>query len=378
MNNQNKSGLLHTTDVTKEKQVKEIEFSENPKLSVLYQWNFDDFQQDIFKKNREKDQANNATDYCACDMRVIDSLSQENNPDPDYVYKKEFLNLGFNQTEDQSTLEYKKKMLAKKVMKDKTFSVNKVFEFTFDDKVKNFIASTFSKDPKLERIPKEDIFLKEEKDFDNDFIINLCQGRFGLEDIYGPRKKKVDLNSDNLKDLSTFENLGEEEEEFAVMAPEYEICEVMEDGEFSFNYEEDEKFDWATYGFFKNYIKTHDNTTIAAKIELMLNKIMAKSDKTGKDIFTNKMKNERLRYWKAEYDARAREINQNYFNQKLNAIKGTNKFKSPLTNSLVNGRKALAKSLLPTIKNKMKKPVSSPTNQSTKYSRTKTQTSRKN
>ena len=38
------SGLLHTTDTAKqENKVKELEFLENPKLSTLYQWNFDDF-----------------------------------------------------------------------------------------------------------------------------------------------------------------------------------------------------------------------------------------------------------------------------------------------------------------------------------------------
>ena len=78
----------------------------------------------------------------------------------------------------------------------------------------------------------------------------------------------------------------------------YEICEVIGDEEVNFNYEEDERLDLITYGFFKNFIKSHENTSIAAKIELMLNKIMAKSEKTGKDIFTNKMKNERLHYYR--------------------------------------------------------------------------------
>jgi len=79
---------------------------------------------------------------------IINNLKNSNSPDAAYNYKKDFLVLAFNQTEDQNSLEYKRKILSRKLMTDISFSLNKAFEYTFEDKIKNNIIMTLYNGPK--------------------------------------------------------------------------------------------------------------------------------------------------------------------------------------------------------------------------------------
>ena len=98
-----------------------IEFNEinitSPNKSIEQEYNQKELNQDITDTNKKTSE------------NVINNLKNMKDPDASYNYKKDFLVLAFNQTEDQNSLEYKRKILANKLMKDITFSLNKAFEF---------------------------------------------------------------------------------------------------------------------------------------------------------------------------------------------------------------------------------------------------------
>ena len=70
----------------------------------------------------------------------------------------------------------------------------------------------------------------------------------------------------------------------------------------TFNYEEDEDFDEETYNFFVNFVERNKDTKIASKVKLVLSYIDEINTETGKTLFSNKVKNQKLHYWKKEYD----------------------------------------------------------------------------
>ena len=70
----------------------------------------------------------------------------------------------------------------------------------------------------------------------------------------------------------------------------------------TFNYEEDEDFDEETYNFFVNFVERNKDTKIASKVKLVLSYIDEINTETGKHLFSNKVKNQKLHYWKKEYD----------------------------------------------------------------------------
>ena len=71
-------------------------------------------------------------------------------------------------------------------MTDVTFSLNKAFEFSFQDKMKNNIISTLSKNPKDQL--NTDIKLQADV-IDNNFILSLCSNNFSIGDIWGEKMK---------------------------------------------------------------------------------------------------------------------------------------------------------------------------------------------
>ena len=99
--------------------------------------------------------------------------------------KKYFLNLKFDQTEEQNSIEYKRAILTQKLMTDVTFSLNKAFEFSFQDKMKNNIISTLSKNPKDQL--NTDIKLQTDV-IDNNFILSLCSNNFSIWRYLGRKK----------------------------------------------------------------------------------------------------------------------------------------------------------------------------------------------
>ena len=120
------------------------------------------------------------------DDKIITALKNKKSPDSVYNTKKYFLNLKFDQTEDQNSIEYKRAILTKKLMTDVTFSLNKAFEFSFQDKMKNNIISTLSKNPKDQL--NTDIKLQADV-IDNNFILSLCSNNFSIGDIWGEKMK---------------------------------------------------------------------------------------------------------------------------------------------------------------------------------------------
>ena len=235
---------------------------------------------------------------------IINKLKNSNNPDAAYNYKKDFLVLAFNQTEDQNSLEYKRKILSKKLMTDITFSLNKAFEFSFEDKIKNNIIMTLSKHNK----PYYDFDEKKEvndyKTIDNQFILNFCNGEIDMNNFF------VQVNENELKNENKDVYLGnkntKEELENSVM--EDEIAHAKKNyapqkgPHLVLNYIEDEDFDQKTYDFFEDFIKNCKDEPLAAKIKLVLSYIMEVNPYTNKPIYSNKERNEILQLWKSEYD----------------------------------------------------------------------------
>ena len=82
-----------------------IEFNEinitSPNKAMEQEYNSKETNQDILDGNKKTGE------------NIINNLKNMKDPDASYNYKKDFLVLAFNQTEDQNSLEYKRKILAK-------------------------------------------------------------------------------------------------------------------------------------------------------------------------------------------------------------------------------------------------------------------------
>ena len=224
-------------------------------------------------------------------------------PDASYNYKKDFLVLAFNQTEDQNSLEYKRKILAKKCLTDITFSLNRAFEFSFEDKIKNNIIMTLSKNSKS----YYDYDEKKEENYnniDNQFILNFCNGEMDMNKFFIPVYEN-EIKPEN-KDVYLGNKNAKEELENSVM--EDEIAHAKKNytpqkgPELAKNLIEDEEFDVNTYNFFLDYIEKFKEHPLASKIKLVLSYITEINPHTNRPIYTNKDKNMLLHFWKSEYD----------------------------------------------------------------------------
>ena len=262
---------------------------------------------------------------------IINKLKNSNNPDAAYNYKKDFLVLAFNQTEDQNSLEYKRKILARKLMTDITFSLNRAFEFSFEDKIKNNIIMTLSKHNKTYYDYDEKKELNDYKTIDNQFILNFCNGDLDMNNFF------IQVNENELKNENKDVYLGnkntKEELENSVM--EDEIAHAKKNyapqkgPSLVLNYVEDEEFDKKTYNFFLDFIENYKDEPLAAKIKLVLSYITEINPNTKREIYTNKEKNEILQLWKSEYD-NAFQIYNEKIKSELEKKKKENKNKKKL------------------------------------------------
>ena len=241
--------------------------------------------------------------------KVISQIKSENNPDSDYNYKKDFLDLSFDQTKDSNNLGYKRKILSNKLMTDLTFSLNKDFEFTFQDKIKNNIISTLSKNNINDNNNKNKDIFNNLNNIDNDFILDLCNSNNNLnfkEDNL--LEESIDSSNSNNENSDNFLGLKKSQEEIENILTEDEIEHAKKNYtpvhcvHIALNYEEDEEFDIETFNFFLNFIKKYEEKPISSKIKLVLSYINEKNPETGKDIYSNKSKNKILQFWKREYD----------------------------------------------------------------------------
>ena len=242
--------------------------------------------------------------------KVFSQFKNENNPDSDYNYKKDFLDLSFDQIKDQNNLGYKRKILSNKLMTDLTFTLNKDFEFTFQDKIKNNIITNLSinNNENLNENKNNEIF-NNLNNIDNNFILDLCNNNNNfnyqednlLEESI-ESSNSINENSDNYlgikKTQEEIENIFSEEE-YEHVKKNYTPVHCVH---IALNFEEDEDFDFETYNFFLNFIKKYEEKPISSKIKLVLSYLNEKNPETGKDIYSNKSKNEILQFWKNEYE----------------------------------------------------------------------------
>ena len=272
-----------------------IEFNEinitSPNKAMEQEYNSKETNQDILDGNKKTGE------------NIINNLKNMKDPDASYNYKKDFLVLAFNQTEDQNSLEYKRKILAKKCLTDITFSLNRAFEFSFEDKIKNNIIKTLSKNAKS----YYDYDEKKEDDYnniDNQFILNFCNGDIDMnkffiqvsEDEIKPENKDIYLGNKNTKE--ELEN-SVMEDEIAHAKKNYA---PQKGPELVKNLSVDEEFDVKTYNFFLDYIEKFKDHPLSSKIKLVLSYITEVNPHTKREIYTNKEKNQLLRFWKNEYD----------------------------------------------------------------------------
>ena len=262
---------------------------------------------------------------------IINKLKNSNNPDAAYNYKKDFLVLAFNQTEDQNSLEYKRKILAKKLMTDITFSLNKAFEFSFEDKIKNNIIMTLSKHNKTYYDYDEKKEVNDYKTIDNQFILNFCNGDLDMNNFFIPVNEN-ELKNEN-KDVYLGNKNTKEELENSVMEDEIAHAKKnyapMKGPHLVLNYVEDEEFDQKTYNFFVEFIDRYRDEPLASKIKLVLSYITEINPNTKREIYTNKEKNEILQLWKSEYD-NAFQIYNEKIKSELEKKKKENKNKKKL------------------------------------------------
>ena len=302
-------------------------------------------EQEQLNKNNQLDNLDNNN---ITNDEIINSLRNKEKPDSVYNFKKDFLVLSFDQTEDQNSLTYKRKVLSNKLMTDITFSLNKAFEFSFQDKIKNNIIVTLSNDKKglysLDDSKKE---MDDISNIDNNFILNLCSNNIDIKDIFGepPKMSNRSIKQETFLGLQQIneknKNLLLEEEILKAKknySPEHTVHLV-------FNYEEDEEFDIECYEFFINFIKKYEDKPLASKVKLVLSYIQEKNPETGKFIYNNKAKNEILHYWKNEYEKAIKmyqeQIEEELLKKKKSESKNkkTKKIKSPYVKKItkING-----------------------------------------
>ena len=302
-------------------------------------------EQEQLNKNNQLDNLDNNN---ITNDEIINSLRNKEKPDSVYNFKKDFLVLSFDQTEDQNSLTYKRKVLSNKLMTDITFSLNKAFEFSFQDKIKNNIIVTLSNDKKglysLDDSKKE---MDDISNIDNNFILNLCSNNIDIKDIFGepPKMSNRSIKQETFLGLQQIneknKNLLLEEEILKAKknySPEHTVHLV-------FNYEEDEEFDIECYEFFINFIKKYEDKPLASKVKLVLSYIQEKNPETGKFIYNNKSKNEILHYWKNEYEKAIKmyqeQIEEELLKKKKSESKNkkTKKIKSPYVKKItkING-----------------------------------------
>ena len=290
--------------VTKTLKDKAPEFPVNKKLIEFNEINITSPNKSIEQDYNQKETNQELTDSNKkTSENVINNLKNMKDPDASYNYKKDFLVLSFNQTEDQNSLEYKRKILAKKLMKDITFSLNKAFEFSFEDKIKNNIIMTLSKNSKSYYDYEE----KKEENYnniDNQFILNFCNGEIDMNKFFIPVDEN-EIKPEN-KDVYLGNKNTKEELENSVM--EDEIAHAKKNyapqkgPELAKNLTIDEEFDIKTYNFFLDYIEKFKEHPLASKIKLVLSYITEVNPHTKRQIYTNKDKNMLLHFWKNEYD----------------------------------------------------------------------------
>ena len=286
---------------------------------------------------------------------IINNLKNMKDSDASYNYKKDFLVLEFNQTEDQNSLEYKRKILAKKCLTDISFSLNKAFEFSFEDKIKNNIIMTLSKNSKSyydydEK--KEDNY----NNIDNQFILNFCNGDIDMNKFFVPvDEKEVKLEN---KDVYLGSKNTKEELENSVM--EDEIAHAKKNyapqkgPELAKNLTLDEEFDVKTYNFFLDYIEKFKEHPLASKIKLVLSYITEVNPQTKKEIYTNKDKNMLLHFWKNEYDMAFQhysekikiELEKKKRDKKMKTKVFGNRESNSTINNLLNKKKSNTKNFL--------------------------------
>ena len=302
-------------------------------------------EQEQLNKNNQLDNLDNNN---ITNDEIINSLRNKEKPDSVYNFKKDFLVLSFDQTEDQNSLTYKRKVLSNKLMTDITFSLNKAFEFSFQDKIKNNIIVTLSNDKKglysLDDSKKE---MDDISNIDNNFILNLCSNNIDIKDIFGEPPK---MSNRSIK-LETFLGLQQINEKNKNLLLEEEILKAKKNYSpehtvhLVFNYEEDEEFDIECYEFFINFIKKYEDKPLASKVKLVLSYIQEKNPETGKFIYNNKAKNEILHYWKNEYEKAIKmyqeQIEEELLKKKKSESKNkkTKKIKSPYVKKItkING-----------------------------------------
>ena len=282
----------------------QLQFKVNSKLAEFKEIKITSSNKGIEQSSSKKDQNQEQSEK---NKKLGDSgiinLKNIKDPDATYNYKKDFLVLSFNQTEDQNSLEYKRKILAKKLMKDITFSLNKAFEFSFEDIIKNNIIMNLSKNSKM---PYDYDDKKEENynKIDNQFILDFCNGEVNMDKFFIPISEN-EIKVEN-KDVYLGNKNTKEELENSVM--EDEIAHAKKNyapqkgPELVKNLLVDEEFDTETYNFFLDYIEKFKEYPLASKIKLVLSYITEVNPHTKRDIYSNKDKNILLRTWKEEYD----------------------------------------------------------------------------
>ena len=282
----------------------QLQFKVNSKLAEFKEIKITSSNKGIEQSSSKKDQNQEQSEK---NKKLGDSgiinLKNIKDPDATYNYKKDFLVLSFNQTEDQNSLEYKRKILAKKLMKDITFSLNKAFEFSFEDIIKNNIIMNLSKNSKM---PYDYDDKKEENynKIDNQFILDFCNGEVNMDKFFIPVSEN-EIKVEN-KDVYLGNKNTKEELENSVMDDEIAHAKKnyapQKGPELVKNLLVDEEFDTETYNFFLDYIEKFKEYPLASKIKLVLSYITEVNPHTKRDIYSNKDKNILLRTWKEEYD----------------------------------------------------------------------------
>ena len=297
------------------------------------------------------------------DLDLHDMLKGKEFPEKDFnvensflkIEEEEYLNLKNQKdkitTDDNNNIKFKKNknkiiendvddstfnQLNNRLFYDEEFKPGLFTSFDFKDKIKSIINSSLNihqnnNNTNLNLFNKmsdknstDSIFDKEElkTNIDDSFILDTCLGDkditydniiVNFDEEAKSEKKEESVSDDRMLDFEYFKK--------AEAIPEYEnqiilyqyLNQIEKQKSIHIYPEEDEIFDKDMLEYFIKLSKEINDEGIKNKVKLLLKVIMYKDKKTQKSIFTNKMKNDLLKYWKNKYE---KELDEATFKEK--------------------------------------------------------------
>lgn len=297
---ENKQSSSNSKNDIKKKRAEDIIQSQNS-LKDIIGVTFDNLKAGSTQETKKKGTINITQNKSECNEEAIQKVAEANDPDPAFVFRKDFLDLDLSERELHNNIDYKKKLLYKKIHREQQEQVI-VFNNGLLSEMKNFIFNKIDYDlfngqnyfkinETVQNSEKSEILDCD----DNQNILDLCLNIKNINDFI---KEPVS----NVPKVSLFKNTVSKnivsvQNNTLIKSKQKFNVKRLTDSTICFNVKKKEVINQEIIQFFENYIKEHKFEQVSSKVRLMLDSILAISDKTGNPILSISEQNSRLEYW---------------------------------------------------------------------------------